>query len=76
MSITILIPIYGVEQYIAQCAEALFSQTYQDIDYVFCNDCTPDRSIEVLHEVMERYPHRKAHVKIISNEQFEIWVTC
>ncbi len=68
MSITILIPIYGVEQYIAQCAEALFSQTYQDIDYVFCNDCTPDRSIAVLQEVVERYPNRKPRVRIISNE--------
>ncbi len=68
MSITILIPIYGVEQYIAQCAEALFSQTYQDIDYVFCNDCTPDRSIAALQEVVERYPNRKPRVRIISNE--------
>ncbi len=68
MSITILIPIYGVEQYIAQCAEALFSQTYQDIDYIFCNDCAPDRSIEVLQEVVERYPNRKPRVRIISNE--------
>ena len=69
MTVTILVPIYGVEPYIAQCAESLFQQTYTDLEYVFCNDCTPDRSIEVLHEVMERYPHRKAHVKIISNEQ-------
>ena len=68
MSITILIPIYGVELYITQCAEALFSQTYQDIDYVFCNDCTPDRSIAVLQEVVERYPNRKPRVRIISNE--------
>ena len=69
MTVTILVPIYGVEPYIAQCAESLFQQTYTDLEYVFCNDCTPDRSIEVLHEVIERYPHRKAHVKIISNEQ-------
>ncbi len=69
MTVTILVPIYGVEQYIAQCAESLFKQTYTDLEYVFCNDCTPDHSIEVLNEVMERYPHRKAHVKIISNAQ-------
>ena len=53
MTVTILVPIYGVEPYIAQCAESLFQQTYTDLEYVFCNDCTPDRSIEVLHEVME-----------------------
>ena len=68
-TVTILIPVYGVEKYIAECAETLFMQTYQEIEYIFCDDCTPDNSIEVLKGVMERYPLRKPHVKIISNEQ-------
>ena len=69
MTVTILVPVYGVEKYIAECAESLFQQTYKEIEYIFCNDCTPDRSIEVLQEVVGRYPERKAHVKIISNER-------
>lgn len=69
MTVTILVPVYGVEKYIAQCAESLFQQTYKEIEYIFCNDCTPDHSIEVLQEVIERYPERKAHVRIISNER-------
>ena len=48
MTVTILIPIYGVEQYIADCAESLFAQTYPDIEYVFCDDSTPDCSVRVL----------------------------
>ena len=68
MTVTILVPVYGVEKYIVECAESLFTQTYSDIEYVFCDDCTPDRSIEVLREVMERYPERKEHVRIIHND--------
>ncbi len=68
MTVTVIVPVYDVEKYIAECAESLFSQTYSDIEYVFCDDCTPDRSIEVLHEVMERYPDRKSHVHIIHND--------
>ena len=68
MTVTILVPVYGVERYIAECAESLFGQTYKDIEYVFCDDCTPDKSIEVLKEVVERYPERKEHVRIIRNE--------
>ncbi|MBO4482691.1 MAG: glycosyltransferase family 2 protein [Prevotella sp.] len=68
MTVTIIVPVYGVEKYIAECAESLFAQTYSDIEYVFCDDCTPDRSIEVLCEVMGRYPERKEHVRIIRNE--------
>lgn len=67
-TITILIPVYGVEQYMEECAVSLFEQTYKDIEYIFCDDCTPDRSIEILKEVTERYPERKPHVRIIRNK--------
>ena len=69
MMITILVPVYGVEQHIAECAETLFAQTYQDIEYVFCDDCTPDDSIGVLQRVLEKYPERQAHVRIVRNER-------
>ena len=68
MTVTVIVPVYGVEKYIAECAESLFAQTYSDIEYVFCDDCTPDRSIEMLCEVMKRYPERKERVRIIRNE--------
>ena len=69
MTVTIIVPVYGVEKYIVECVESLFAQTYSGIEYVFCDDCTPDRSIELLREVMERYPERKEHVRIIRNEE-------
>lgn len=69
MTITILVPVYGVEKYIEECAESLFSQKYDDIEYIFCDDCTPDRSIDILCKVVERHPEREGHVRIIHNEQ-------
>lgn len=65
MTVTILIPIYNVEKYIAECAESLFSQTYQDIEYVFCDDCTPDNSISLLQGVLDKHPERKNAVRIV-----------
>ena len=67
MQVTIIVPVYGVEKHIRECAQSLFSQTYEKMEYVFCDDCTPDRSIEILHEVMAEYPERK--VRIIKNER-------
>ena len=67
--VSILVPIYGVEKYIERCARSLFAQSYSNIEYVFVNDCTKDRSIEVLMDVLEEYPHRKEQVKLISHEQ-------
>ena len=68
MKISVLVPVYGVEKYIARCAESLFGQTYEDLEYVFVDDCTTDRSMAVLHEVMERWPGRKGQVRILRND--------
>lgn len=68
MKVSILVPIYGVEKYIERCAISLFEQTYDDIEYVFVNDCTKDNSVGVLREVIERYPKRKPQVRIIEHD--------
>lgn len=65
MTVTILVPIYNVEKYIAECAVSLFEQTYDSIEYVFCDDCTPDNSVAVLQEVVTRYPIRQKAVRIV-----------
>ena len=67
--VSILIPVYGVEQYIERCARSLFEQSYPKLEYVFVDDFTPDKSIEVLRQVIEDYPERKAFVKIINHEK-------
>ena len=67
MRVTLLVPVYKVERYIAECAESLFTQTYPDIDYIFCDDGTPDSSINVLQSVVERHPERQGRVTIITN---------
>lgn len=53
--VTVCIPIYGVEKYIERCARSLFEQTLDDIEFIFVNDCTPDRSIEILERLIEEY---------------------
>lgn len=67
--VSILVPIYGVEKFIERCAVSLFEQTYQNIEYIFVNDCTKDSSIKVLERVIERYPNRKPFVRIINHTQ-------
>ena len=67
--VSVLVPVYGVEQYIERCARSLFGQTYSNVEYVFVNDCTPDKSVEVLQRVLEDYPNRKVSVKIVNHEK-------
>ena len=69
MLVSICVPIYNVENYIERCAVSLLRQTYGEIEYVFVNDCSPDKSVEVLRKVMEDYPEKKDYVKIINHEK-------
>lgn len=68
LKISIIVPIYGTEKYIAQCAISLFKQTYENIEYIFVNDCTKDNSVIILQNILENYPKRKPHVKIINHK--------
>lgn len=54
--VTVIVPIWGVEKYIEKCAQSLFSQTLSNIEYIFVDDCTPDRSVLILEDVISRYP--------------------
>lgn len=66
--VSILVPIYGVEKYIERCAISLFEQSYDNIEYIFVNDCTKDKSIDILKSVIAHYPNRRDAVKIIKHE--------
>ena len=69
IKVSILVPVYGVERVIATCAETLFAQTYEELEYIFVDDCTPDHSIEVLQQVLQKYPERQKQVKILHHEK-------
>lgn len=67
--ISVIIPIYGVEQYIERCARSVLEQTYNDIEFIFVNDCTKDYSMEILQKVISDYPNR--NVRIINKPKNE-----
>ena len=61
--VSVIVPVFKVETFIESCARSLFEQTLEDIEYIFVDDCTPDRSMEILQEVLSAYPGRKDQVK-------------
>jgi len=69
IKVSVLVPVYGVEKYIERCARSLFEQTMSEgIEYIFVNDCTKDKSIEILENIIEKYPERKPFVRIIYHD--------
>lgn len=67
--VSVIIPIYGVEKYIEKCARSVFEQTYSDLEIIFVDDCTPDNSISILKQVLDKYPQMKDKTQILSYPQ-------
>ena len=42
--VTIVAPMYRVEQYVGQCIESLIAQTYKNLEIILVDDGTPDKS--------------------------------
>ena len=66
--ITVITPVYKVEKYVEKCCRSLFGQPIKDVEFVFVDDNSPDKSVDIINNVLAEYPHRKEHVKIIRHQ--------
>ena len=63
--LSIIIPFYNVEQYIAQCLDSVYRQDIPEEEYeVICvDDCSPDKSIAIVEE----YARKHTNLVIVRN---------
>ena len=66
--VSVCVPVYKVERYMERCAKSLFEQTYENIEYIFIDDCSPDDSIPILMHIVDNYPHRRSQVRIVRHK--------
>ena len=52
--ISIIVPIYNVENYLRQCLDSIVSQTYQNFECLLINDGSPDNSADICREYVEK----------------------
>lgn len=62
--ISIIVPVYNVEKYIAKCLESLVNQTLTDIEIIIVDDGSPDGS----YKIYEEYAAKDARIKIIKKK--------
>ena len=56
--VSVIIPVYNVEKYVARCLDSLVNQTMQDIEIICVDDKSPDNSIDILLEYQRQYPDK------------------
>lgn len=66
--VTIGIPVYNVERHIRQTIDSALAQTFQSIEFLFCDDCGSDSSIEIVKEYQTSHPRGK-DIRIVHQPQ-------
>lgn len=64
IKLTVIVPVYNVEKYVARCIESILSQTYQNLEIIVVNDGSSDRSGEICDE----YARKDSRVQVIHKE--------
>ncbi len=63
-TVSVIIPVYNVERFIARCLDSVLDQTYTDWEAICVNDGSPDGSRAILAE----YEARDTRIKVIDKE--------
>ncbi|MDU4888894.1 MAG: glycosyltransferase family A protein [Clostridium sp.] len=56
MKVTVIVPVYNVEDYLEPCLSSLVNQTMKDIEIIVVNDGSPDNSQEIIDRFVKDYP--------------------
>lgn len=62
--ISIILPVYNVQKYIARCLDSIVAQTYPDFEVIAVNDASSDKSIDIVYD----YARHDERIKVIEKE--------
>lgn len=54
--VSIIVPVYGVEEWLPRCLDSLVNQTLQNLEIIVVNDGSPDNSQAIIDEYEKKYP--------------------
>lgn len=64
MKLSIIVPVYKVEQFLDKCVESILSQTFRDFELILVDDGSPDRCGDMCDE----WATRDTRIKVIHKE--------
>lgn len=53
--ISVIVPCYNQEKYIAECLDSVLAQTFKDYEIIVVNDGSIDNSLEVIKRYADKY---------------------
>ena len=59
--VSIIVPVYNVEEYLSECIDSILSQTYENIEIILIDDGCTDKSAEIC----DKYALKDKRVRVI-----------
>ncbi len=50
VKVSVIVPVYNVEKYIAECLDSIINQSLSDIEIICVDDCSTDNSLNILYD--------------------------
>jgi glycosyltransferase involved in cell wall biosynthesis len=63
-AISVLMPVYNAERYVAEAVESILKQTFTDFEFLIINDGSTDRS----RQILQRYAEQDSRIRLICRE--------
>lgn len=57
LKISVIVPVYNMEQYIEKCLKSIINQTYKNIELIIINDGSTDNSEEIIIKYKNKFPN-------------------
>lgn len=67
--VSVIIPMYKVEEHLPNCIEQLLAQTYKQLELIFVDDASPDRASELVRLATPRLEAKGFVVKLLCHER-------
>lgn len=62
--ISVIIPVYNTEKYLAECLDSVIAQTFQDIEIICIDDGSTDNSAKIL----TKYAKQDSRIKVLTQK--------
>ena len=70
IKLSVIIPIYKVEEYLPRCLDSLVNQSLEEIELICINDGSPDNSINILKDYRKKYGDK---IVIVDKQNEGVW---
>ncbi len=68
IKVSVIVPVYGVEKFIARCIESILNQTLRGIELIIVDDATKDRSMQIADSVIRNHKGILPDIRIVRHE--------